>query len=112
MMMKKTLPPEVLEKIAERFRVLAEPARLQILQALLRSDCTVSDLVEQTGLNQANVSKHLGVLRSNRFVARRKESLYSIYRVADPSVGLLCEVMCDRLEAEAQELTSLLAAAT
>jgi DNA-binding transcriptional ArsR family regulator len=107
-LMAKPLSPEVLEQIAERFRVLAEPARLRILNVLLEGERTVSDLVDETGLNQANVSKHLSMLRAFSFVERRKEGLYSIYSVADPSVGLLCEVMCDRLEAQAEELNAIL----
>jgi DNA-binding transcriptional ArsR family regulator len=106
--MAKPLSPEILEQIAERFRVLSEPARLRILNVLLDGECTVSELVDQTGLNQANVSKHLSLLRASSFVERRKEGLYSIYSVADPSVGLLCEVMCDRLEARAEELSAML----
>ena len=106
--MAKPLSPEILDQIAERFRVLSEPARLRILNVLLEGERTVSELVDQTGLNQANVSKHLSLLRSFSFVERRKEGLYSVYRVADPSVALLCEVMCDRLEAQAEELNAIL----
>ena len=106
--MSHALPPEILEQIAERFRVLAEPARLRILNVLLDGERTVSELVEETGLNQANVSKHLGLLRSSSFVDRRKEGLYAYYSVADPSVAVLCEVMCGRLEAQAAEQTALL----
>jgi ArsR family transcriptional regulator len=105
--MSHALPPEILEQIAERFRVLAEP-RLRILNVLLDGERTVSELVEDTGLNQANVSKHLGLLRSSSFVDRRKEGLYAYYSVADPSVAVLCEVMCGRLEAQAAEQTALL----
>ena len=103
------LSPDVLELIAERFRVLAEPARLRILNVLLEGERTVSDLVEETGLNQANVSKHLSLLRSSSFVDRRKEGLYAFYRIADPSVGVLCEIMCGRLEKQAFEQSALLA---
>jgi DNA-binding transcriptional ArsR family regulator len=103
------LSPEVLALIAERFRVLAEPARLRILNVLLEGERTVSDLVEETGLNQANVSKHLSRLRSSSFVDRRKEGLYAFYRIADPSVGVLCEIMCGRLEKQAFEQSALLA---
>jgi DNA-binding transcriptional ArsR family regulator len=106
--MPKILPPEVLDLIAERFRVLAEPNRLRILNLLLAGERSVSDLVEETGLNQANVSKHLGLLRSSHFVERRKEGLYAFYSVSDPSVGVLCEVMCGQLEAQAQEQNALL----
>jgi DNA-binding transcriptional ArsR family regulator len=106
------LSPEVLALIAERFRVLAEPARLRILNVLLEGERTVSDLVEETGLNQANVSKHLSLLRSSSFVDRRKEGLYAFYRIADPSVGVLCEIMCGRLEKQAFEQSAMLATGT
>lgn len=103
------LSPEVLELIAERFRVLAEPARLRILHTLMKGEQSVSELVEETGLNQANVSKHLALLRSSDFVERRKEGLYAYYRIADPSVEVLCEIMCGRLEEQAEEQSALLA---
>lgn len=102
------LSPEVLELIAERFRVLAEPTRLVILTALLEGERSVSDLVEETGLNQANVSKHLGILRASGFVDRRKDGLYAFYSVVDPTVSELCEIMCGRLEEQAEEQSALL----
>lgn len=102
------LSPEILELIAGRFRALAEPARLLILNELLEGELTVSDLVEATGLHQANVSKHLGLLRTSGFVSRRKEGVYAWYRVADTSVAQLCDIMCGRLEAHAEERTALL----
>lgn len=102
------LSPEILKLIAERFRVLAEPARLHILNVLLQGERTVGDLVNATGLNQANVSKHLRLLRSSGFVERRKDGLYAWYRVADPSVAQLCEIMCGRLEASVAERAALL----
>lgn len=107
--MPERLSPEVLELIAERFRVLAEPTRLVILNVLLEGERTVSELVEETGLNQANVSKHLGILRSSDFVERRKEGLYAYYTVIDPSVSELCDIMCTRLEAQAEEQSAILA---
>lgn len=104
-----SLSPEVLELIATRFRVLAEPARLRILNELMVGERTVSELVDATELHQANVSKHLQLLRTSGFVERRKEGLYAHYRVADHSVGELCRIMCNRLEAEAEEQAALLA---
>ena len=105
-----TYSDEVLELIAERFRVLAEPARLRILQVLMTGEHSVTQLVERTGLGQANVSKHLGLLRSAEFVRRRKDGLYAFYSVHDPSVEELCRIMCDRLEAGASGVNDLLAA--
>jgi DNA-binding transcriptional ArsR family regulator len=92
------MSPELRELVAARFRALGEPARLQILHVLRRGEVSVNDLVEQTGLGQANVSKHLQILHSLGFVARRKEGLFVYYRLADRSVFRLCDMMCGRIE--------------
>jgi len=103
------LTPELLDLIAERFRALAEPARLRILNALRDGERTVGSLMEETGLGQANVSKHLQLLHSLGFVERRKEGLYVYYRLADPKVFELCDIMCGRLVEEARARTQLFA---
>ncbi|MEO7135254.1 MAG: metalloregulator ArsR/SmtB family transcription factor, partial [Vicinamibacterales bacterium] len=66
------LEPETLEAVADRFKVLAEPARLTVLNALRELPLSVSDLVDETGLNQANLSKHLQLLYSYGFVGRQR----------------------------------------
>lgn len=98
--MPRTFSDEALELLAARFKVLAEPMRLKLLNALRDGEKTVTELVEQTGAGQANVSKHLGLLYRHRLVARRKEGLKVYYRIADPSIFELCELVCDSLEAE------------
>ena len=99
-MAKLPLTPQVLGLIAHRFKALAEPARLELLDCLRGGERTVSDLVDATGLGQANVSKHLQLLHHLGFVARRKEGLFVYYALADKSVLQLCDIMCGRLEAE------------
>jgi len=86
------LTPELLSLVAERFKVLAEPARLEILNTLRRGERTVSEIVEATGLGQANVSKHLQLLHARGFVSRRKDGLHAYYALADESVFQLCEL--------------------
>lgn len=108
-MARRALTPDVLALVAERFRVLAEPARLQILQCLRDGELTVTDLVLATGLGQANVSKHLQLLHSLRFVHRRKDGLYVYYALADKSVFQLCDIVCGRLETEMKVHRKLLA---
>jgi len=108
-MVRRTLTTEMLALVAERLRALAEPARLQILNELRSGECTVSELVEATGLGQANVSKHLQLLLAAGFVGRRKDGLYSRYRIADEDVFQICEIMCSRLEVEARRRGHLLA---
>ena len=94
------LTPDLIAIIAERFKALSEPARLQILSRLRDGEMTVSELVDATGLGQANVSKHLQFLYAAGFVGRRKEGLYVYYFLADPDVFRLCDLMCGRLERE------------
>lgn len=100
--------PDMLESIAARFKALAEPARLQILQCLRGGERTVTELVDETGLGQANVSKHLRQLRALGFVRRRKEGLFAYYVLADKSVFRLCDIMCGRLEAETKAKSRML----
>ena len=99
-MTKTTLTPEVIQLVAQRFRALAEPARLQILNCMRHGEMTVTGLVEQTGLAQANVSKHLQLLHTLGFVTRHKDGLFTYYTLADKSVFALCDIMCNRLDAE------------
>jgi DNA-binding transcriptional ArsR family regulator len=103
------LTPALLDLVAERFKALAEPARLHILNALRTGEKTVSELMQETGLGQANASKHLQLLHGLGFVERRKEGLYVHYRLADDSVFQLCDIMCGRLAEETRLRSELLA---
>lgn len=99
--MAKPLSPEMIGLVAERFRALAEPARLQIMQTLRGGERTVGELVESTGLGTANVSKHLQLLHGAGLVTRRKEGVFVYYALAGDDVFQLCDIMCGRLAAEA-----------
>ena len=103
------LTPEKIELVAERFRALAEPARLHIMNALRGGEQTVGELVEATGFGTANVSKHLQLLHATGFVTRRKEGLYVYYGLAGDDAFQLCDLMCGRLEAEAAARRRVLA---
>ncbi|HKK08362.1 MAG TPA: metalloregulator ArsR/SmtB family transcription factor [Gemmatimonadota bacterium] len=91
---------QTLELVAARFKVLAEPTRLRILDALREGPRTVGGLVEELDTGQANVSKHLAVLRRHHLVTRRKEGVRSFYSIAEPAVFELCDLVCDSLERE------------
>ena len=90
--------PETLEAIASRFKILAEPARLHVLNRLRRGPLNVTELMDATKLNQANLSKHLQLLYTHGFVARRRDGLFVVYELADKSVFSLCDIMCGQLE--------------
>ncbi|MES2524813.1 MAG: metalloregulator ArsR/SmtB family transcription factor [Gemmatimonadota bacterium] len=96
------MSPEIIELVAGRFRALAEPARLHLMNLLRSEEYTVSDLADASGMSTANVSKHLQVLHGAAFVARRKEGLHVFYRIASDDVFHLCDIMCGQLDAEAE----------
>jgi len=96
------MTPEVLELVATRFKALAEPTRLRLLSVLREGERTVSDLVDETGFGQANVSKHLQLLHDLRYVERRREGLYTVYSLADEDVFALCDIVCGRIEREVE----------
>jgi DNA-binding transcriptional ArsR family regulator len=105
---KQELSEAALEQVAERFKVLSEPMRLKLLYALMDGEKSVSQLVQQTGGLQANVSKHLGILLDAGVVGRRKEGLKACYRIADESIFELCDLVCNSLYARlSAELSSL-----
>jgi ArsR family transcriptional regulator len=88
------LPDELLDYVADRFRVLSDSNRLRILRHLMdHGEATVGELVEATHCSQANVSKHLRVLLDARVVRRRPEGTSAYYSVADPSVPELCDIV-------------------
>jgi len=92
-----------LSLIAERFRVLGDPLRLQLLHRLGDGEMSVGQLVDATGASQANVSKHLQVLLRAALVQRRKDGLQAFYRVSDPSIFQLCDLVCGRLSEQYRE---------
>lgn len=92
-----TLTRRELRDVASRFRVLAVPARLQVLQALRGGPCHVSALVDATGLRQANLSKHLAVLRAHGLVAPARRGRFIEYGIADPGVLALCDAVCGQI---------------
>ncbi len=96
--MPKALPAELLEHVAERFRVLGDATRLGIIRSLLDDgEQNVGQLVDRLGTSQANVSKHLRVLHDARIVSRRTEGTSAYYAVIDPSLMPVCAIVCDRL---------------
>jgi DNA-binding transcriptional ArsR family regulator len=98
-----TIPDEFLDLMAEKFRMLADPTRLAILRTLMQGERNVTQVVEETGRNQANVSKHLKMLAEAGLVARRKEGLLVFYRLDDPLVERLCKLVCETIVQEARE---------
>ena len=102
------LPDPLTELIAQRFRVLGEPMRIKLLDALRDGDATVGELVDRLGASQQNVSKHLGVLHQAGVVSRAKQGTFVRYSIADSGVFDLCEQVCGGLRQQISELDQIL----
>jgi len=102
------LPDPLVDLIAARFRVLAEPTRIKLLDRLRGGEATVLELQQALGTSQQNVSKHLGVLLNAGMVARTRQGTSSLYAIADASVFELCEQVCGGLRRQVSELDAVL----
>jgi DNA-binding transcriptional ArsR family regulator len=105
------LSDEVVELIARRLRVIADPTRIKLLDRLRATEATVQELTDAVGSTQQNVSKHLGVLADAGIVARRRQGSFMRYRVVDESVYRLCEEICGSVARQLDDLQALLTAA-
>lgn len=88
--MEMILNPDELEVLANRFKILAEPTRLQILAALCNQERSVQEICDRTGLLQGNVSKHLRLMKDAGVVGCRREGVWRYYRVIDTDLISLC----------------------
>jgi DNA-binding transcriptional ArsR family regulator len=91
------MTPEALAQVAARFKVLAEPVRLRILDGLQGGELSVSEITEAVESTQPNVSKHLKMLQDAGLVARRQEGNTVYCSIADETVFELCDVVCSSL---------------
>ncbi len=97
------LPPQALELVASRFRLLGEANRLRLLMALEEGEKSVSQLAEATGCSHANVSRHLQILSGGGILGRRREGLNVYYFIADDSIFTLCDTVCGSLRGRLDE---------
>ena len=61
------------------FQTLADPSRLQIVEALLGGECAVNDLVARMEIHQSGVSRHLRILEESGFVQMRPDGARRLY---------------------------------
>jgi ArsR family transcriptional regulator len=92
------IPDDLLSEVARRFGYLSDPTRLRVLRELhTAGQASVGELARRSGVPLASVSQHLNRLADGGLVARRRERTSVIYEIADPTLGRLCEIVCDAL---------------
>lgn len=75
------------------FQALGHPTRVAIVEFLSHGEMSVGQLCEKVGVEQANASQHLAVLRNKHIVETRKEGNQIFYRLRNPLLGEVLEKM-------------------
>lgn len=94
------------EAVSRYLRVLGDPTRLQIVEALVERERTVGDLVSLLDAPQGRVSNHLACLRWCRLVTSERRGRNVVYRIADDRVGSLLRIARSLAEPNCDHLAS------
>ncbi|HXV22580.1 MAG TPA: metalloregulator ArsR/SmtB family transcription factor [Desulfuromonadales bacterium] len=84
-------PEEIFFRLAETFRVLGDPTRVRILQALSLEELCVCDIASLLSTTKSAVSHQLRLLRSLRVVKYRKAGRIVYYSLDDSHVENLLQ---------------------
>ena len=103
------LPPELISKVVERLRAVADESRVRILLRLRAGESYVTGLADELGIGQATVSKHLAVLKRVGLVEVDRRGTQAVYRIKDESVFEMCSIVCDGVVRHLREEHSALA---
>jgi DNA-binding transcriptional ArsR family regulator len=90
------------------FQALAHPTRLAILESLGDGELSAGALIEKLGIEQANVSQHLSVLRAKQIVSNRKAGNQVFYSVRDPIITKVLSLMRTYFHAHLKEALAML----
>ncbi|MFP5276875.1 MAG: ArsR/SmtB family transcription factor [Acidobacteriota bacterium] len=93
---------------AEIFQALAHPTRIAILELLGAGEASTGELGEKLGIEQANISQHLAVLRSKQLVVNRKAGNQVFYSVRDPILNDVLALMRRYFQNHLQEAYEML----
>jgi DNA-binding transcriptional ArsR family regulator len=88
---------DAFEACASYFGVLSEPMRLRILRSICEQEKSVSEIIEDTGATQTNISRHLNLMHRSGVLARRRDGNQIFYRVADAAMVEICRSVCRRI---------------
>lgn len=99
--------PLIYEMQSELCHCMSQPARLQILHLLFDGPKNVGDIAKLTGLEQPTVSRNLGILRNKGIVNAERRGQEIIYRVANPKMVEVCNLMRQVLSEQIAERSKM-----
>jgi len=101
--------PDTLRQFkANIFQALAHPTRIAIVEVLRDGELPAGVIIERLGIEQANASQHLSILRLKQIVSSRKEGNQVFYSVRDPLLIEVLDIMRRYFQAHVEEAMSML----
>jgi DNA-binding transcriptional ArsR family regulator len=97
------LSPEAISLVAARFKVMGEPFRLRLMQALDSGEKSIGELALELASSQPNVSKHAKILHDAGLIARRQDGNTVYCSIADASIYELCDVVRSSLRGQIEK---------
>jgi len=93
---------------ADIFQALAHPTRIAILELLSNGELSAGVLNEKLGMEQANVSQHLAILRAKQIVLNRKAGNQVFYSMRDPVIIEVLDLMRRYFQSHLKEALGML----
>lgn len=93
---------------AEVFQALGHPTRIHIVECLRDGELAVNVMLERVGVEAANLSQHLAVLRARELVVKRKEGSQVLYALRDPMLSEVLATMRRYFQAHLEEARQML----
>ena len=93
---------------AEILQALAHPTRIAIVEALRSGEMSAGQLIDQLGIEQANASQHLAVLRGKHLVVNRKDGNQVFYALRDPALIEVLDILKRYVHAQLSQTKSML----
>jgi DNA-binding transcriptional ArsR family regulator len=78
---------------SEIFQALANPTRIAIVEALREGEMSAGKVIEKLGIEQANASQHLSILRARQVVVNRKVGNQVFYSIRDPALLEVLDIL-------------------
>lgn len=100
----RTFKTEINEQFARIAKAIANPHRLELVDLLAQGERSVEELANEAALSVANASQHLQALREAHLVTARKEGLRVYYRLTDPTVYQLVQLIREIAERQLAEV--------
>jgi len=98
----------IFEFQAEFCKAMGNAMRLQVLHTLRNGPKTVTEIMQETGFSQTNVSRQLAVLRGVGVVDHQRRGTEMLYVLTNPQVGEVCDLVRKVLSEHMQRLSQII----